>query len=387
MLRFEAIRGQPPAPGTVTVGLFEELHVHMVGSLDRPLTCQGLDSHEPERGRRDRALVPVGLERGLARDHAPFPGEPLHHLRTIGVAWHRREPATAAGRAAGLTWRDSHGGERPRLGSEQQRRPGGTRRLARLRGVVVAATRGQRHAGRPRLRLDRQGRLRDIEEQVFLGRQVGERRGEGLVHLLEQLAARPLGLGLLAGGERLEDVALDRRGDGHERVERGVGHDPRAGARRERQGLEVEEAHQPSVVPRGVLEGEQFGDRGQHAGAVLAEGDAGCIARVVAAHVDLHAHVPQRRRIAARDLQPLAVELTGHHPHLPAGHRVDHVDLHTGEPDAVAEFRREVAGDLLARDEVFRRFEERSHHHPRAAGGQPAADRADLVLPPAPHEP
>ena len=199
------------------------------------------------------------------------------------------------------------------------------------------------------------------------------------MNLLEQLPARPLGLGLLARDKCLADVIFDHGRSLDERVERGIRHDARAGAWREREGLEVDEPFQPAVSPRSMLEGEKLGDVLEHAGAVLADGDPGLARGLLAADVHLDVDVAQRRRIAARDLQAVAVELPGHHREVLARDAVDHLDRGPRPPDAVAEFGREVAGDLLTGDEVLRRLEQRADDHSRAAGHQAALDGTNLV--------
>ena len=136
-----------------------------------------------------------------------------------------------------------------------------------------------------------------------------------------------------------------------------------------------------------MLKGQQFGDVLEHAGAVLAEGDPRLARGLIAANVDLHIDVAQRRRVAARDLQPVAVKLPGHHRELLPRDAIDHLDRGARSADAVAKFGREVAGHLLAGDEVLRGLEQRPDDHPRAAGRNAAADRADLVSPLAANQP
>jgi len=97
--------------------------------------------------------------------------------------------------------------------------------------------------------------------------------------------------------------------------------------------------------------------------------------------------VAKWRRIAPRDLQPIAVELAGHDRDLLAGDAVDHLDRGTRPANAVTKLGREVAGHLLAGDEVLRRLEQRADDHPRATGHEAALHRTNLVPPLAADEP
>jgi hypothetical protein len=138
--------------------------------------------------------------------------------RAIGVAGGRREQTGATGRAPGPPGADVNGRQRPGVADEQRRRFGG--------GGAGLCLRPAAHPGSRSLAILQGGLiLRDVEEQIVLGRQVGERRRERLVHLLEELPTGPLGLGLFSRGDGCRDIDRNRGGDGHECVEGRIGHD------------------------------------------------------------------------------------------------------------------------------------------------------------------
>jgi hypothetical protein len=177
------------------------------------------------------------------------------------------------------------------------RRSGAERQLVGGGRVAVRLWSRRAEAG-PRLGGRRV--LGNVEEQVLLRGKLGERRRERLLHLLEDLPAGPLRLGLVPRCEGHEDVAADLLRRSGEGLERGVGHDPRPRPGGEHQGLEVDQPLEAAVVPGGALEGEELRDVLEDAGAVLAEGNAAVAGGAVAAHVDLDLHVAERRRVAAR---------------------------------------------------------------------------------------
>ena len=135
-----------------------------------------------------------------------------------------------------------------------------------------------------------------------------------------------------------------------------------------------------------MLEGEQFADIPEHPRAVLAQRDCRIGLARLAPHVKFHVHVAKRRLAPPRNLQPVAVELPRRHHLLAPRHPVNHLDLDAGVADPIAEFGREIAGHFFARHEFLRGLEQRADDHPRAAGGQLAADRTDRVGAAAPRQ-
>ena len=199
------------------------------------------------------------------------------------------------------------------------------------------------------------------------------------MHLLENLPAGPVGLRLLPLLKRRRDLRLKCRGGRDERVERLVGDDPGTGAGGEQERIEIEQPFEPAVIPGCMLEGEQFADIPEHPRAVLAQRDRRIGLARLAPHVEFYVHVTQRSPAPPRNLQPFTVELPRRHQLLAPRDTIDHLNLHAGVANSVAEFGREIAGQLLAGDELLRGLEQRADDHPRAAGGQLAADRTDRV--------
>ena len=219
VLGVEPVARQAATTGGVGKRIVHKLEIDLIADLDLALPRRDADRHHAHRRRGHATRRTVGRDCGRARQDLPGEEHTTGERHIGGVAGRGGEQAGIAGLPPGRPRGNPHGSQRPGIGREERPRS----RVTGLFGAAFTLRRQlARHAGPS---LEGWGRLRDVEEQILLRRQVGKRRGEGLVNLLEELPAGPLGLGLLPRGHRLADVLLDGRRRLDEGVERRIWHD------------------------------------------------------------------------------------------------------------------------------------------------------------------
>src|SRR5213596_1859835 len=114
----------------------------------------------------------------------------------------------------------------------------------------------------------------------------------------------------------------------------------------------------------------ELGDVAQDARPVLADRHAAVSAVAVGLVIQLGMYLAERRRPARGQGELFTGELTGFDDKLFMRQVIENADVCPGIANAVAQLFRQVSLQLISRDDVARRGEQRADDHPRPAGGE-----------------